>query len=139
MFRDLGFPEAEAHTLALRSELMIHVEKVVKRSGLTRTAAARRLGIAQPRLGALLRGTLSRFDLDALVTIAAPAGLRVELEIERQRVIRPRPVSLRATAQFSANQHVEGDYILGPPRIAAAARVTSWAARSRTSALQASS
>jgi len=48
VFRDLGFPEGEARTLALRSELMISVEKVVKESRLTRAAAARRLGIAQP-------------------------------------------------------------------------------------------
>ena len=91
VFRDLGFPEGEAHTLALRSELMIHIESVVKRGGLTRTAAAKRLGIAQLRLNALLQGKLDQFDLDALVTMAARAGLRVELGIARPRVIRPRP------------------------------------------------
>ncbi len=95
MFRDLGFPEGEARILALRSELMIRIEKVVRRSGLTRAAAARHLKIARPKLNALLRGTLSRFDLDTLVAIAARAGLRVELGIARRRVIRPRPVSRR--------------------------------------------
>lgn len=84
VFRDLGFPEGEAHTLALRSELMIGIEKVVKQHRLTRAAAARRLGIAQQRLDALLRGKLVQFDLDALVTMAARAGLRVELGIVRQ-------------------------------------------------------
>ncbi len=93
MFRDLGFPEGEAQTLALRSELMILIETAVSRSGLTRAAAARCLGIAQPKLAALLRGMLSRFDLDDLVTIATRAGLRVELEIARPRVVRARPVS----------------------------------------------
>lgn len=93
VFRDLGFPQGEAQTLALRSELMIHIESVVRRRGLTRAAAARYLRIARPKLNALLRGTLSRFDLDALVTIATRAGLQVELGIARQRVIRPWPVS----------------------------------------------
>lgn len=79
VFRDLGFPEGEAHVLALRSELMISIERVVKQSRLTQTAAARRLGIAQRRLRALLRGKLGQFNLDALVTIATRAGLRVEL------------------------------------------------------------
>lgn len=35
MFRDLGFPEEEAHILALRSELMISIEKAVIGSRLT--------------------------------------------------------------------------------------------------------
>jgi predicted XRE-type DNA-binding protein len=83
VFRDLGFPEDKAHTVALRSELMICIEKVMTRARLTRVAAAKRLGIAQPRLNALLQGKLDQFDLDALVTMAARAGLRVELEVVR--------------------------------------------------------
>jgi len=83
VFRDLGFPEGEAHTLALRSELMITIEEVVTRSRLTRAATAKRLGIAQLRLNALLQGKLDQFDLDALVTMAARAGLRVKLGIVR--------------------------------------------------------
>ena len=101
MFRDLGFPEGEAHTLELRSELMIHIERAVRRSGLTRATAARHLSIARPKLHALLRGTLSRFNLDALVTIATRAGLRVELGIVRQRAMRPRPVSRHGAPRFS--------------------------------------
>ena len=93
VFCDLGFPEDEAHILALRSELMISIEKAVKQDRPTRAAAARRLGIAQRILAAWLRGRLDQFDLDALVAIAARAGLRVELGIARRRVIRPRPAS----------------------------------------------
>jgi predicted XRE-type DNA-binding protein len=85
VFRDLGFSEDEAHSLTLRSELMISIERFVERSGLTQAAAAKRLGIRQPRLNALLRGRFNQFSLDALVTIAARAGLRVELKIVRQR------------------------------------------------------
>ena len=92
MFRDLGFPEGEAHTLALRSELMIGVERAVIGNRLTRAAAAKRLGIAQLRLNALLQGKLDQFDLDALVTIATRAGLRVKLGIVRRRAARRRPV-----------------------------------------------
>ncbi len=93
MFRDLGFPEGEAHALVLRSELMIAIENVVTGSRLGRPAVARRLGIAHQRLNALLRGRLGQFSLDALVTIAARAGLRVALGITRQEVVRPRPIT----------------------------------------------
>ncbi len=85
VFRDVGFPADEAHSLTLRSELMISIEKLVKRSGLTQAAAAKRLGITQPRLNALLRGKIDQFSLDALVAIAGHAGLRVELRIVRER------------------------------------------------------
>lgn len=95
VFRDLGFPEGEAYALALRSELMISIEDVVKQSRLTRPAVAKRLGIARPRFNALLRGRIGQFDLDALVTIAVRAGLRVDLEIVRPRTVRSPLVSRR--------------------------------------------
>lgn len=85
VFRDLGFSEEEAHNLSLRSELMMRIEDFVKRSGMTQAAAAKQLGLTQPRLNALLRGKINQFSLDALVNIAMHAGLRVELKIVRAR------------------------------------------------------
>jgi predicted XRE-type DNA-binding protein len=85
VFRDLGFPEDESRSLALRSELMICIEEYVERSGLTQARAAARLGLTQPRLNALLRGKLELFSLDALVNAATRAGLRVELRITSPR------------------------------------------------------
>lgn len=85
MFADLDFSEAEARNLALRSQVMIAIEKLVERSGLTQALAAQRLGITQPRLNALLRGNINQFSLDALVNIATHAGLRVELRIIQTR------------------------------------------------------
>jgi predicted XRE-type DNA-binding protein len=63
---------------------MIRIEKTVKRSALAPSAAATRLGIAQLRLNALLRGKIGEFSLDDLVRIAVRAGLRFELRIARQ-------------------------------------------------------
>ena len=70
VFQDVGFPEAEARNLVLRSELMIRIEEFVKRSDLTQARAAARLGLTQPRLNALLRGKIDQFSLDALVNAA---------------------------------------------------------------------
>jgi len=81
VFRDLGFPEDEARSLALRSEIMIRIEEFVEESGLTQARAAARLGLTQPRLNALLKGKIDLFSLDALVNAAARAGLHVELRI----------------------------------------------------------
>lgn len=83
VFRDLGFGEQEAQNLLLRSELAVWIEDFVKGSGLTQSAAAKRLHLTQPRLNALLKGKLELFSLDSLVNVATRAGLRVELRVKK--------------------------------------------------------
>ncbi len=71
----------EAENMKLRSSLMIAISEAVSGWQVTQTDAARRLGVTQPRLNDLLRGRVGKFSLDALVAIAARAGLAVHLEI----------------------------------------------------------
>jgi predicted XRE-type DNA-binding protein len=71
----------EAENMKLRSSVMIAINEAVKSWGMTQTDAARRLGVTQPRLNELLRGRVGKFSLDALVALAARAGLAVHLEI----------------------------------------------------------
>ena len=65
VFRDLGFPEPEAQNLLLRADLMIAIQRYLRRSGLSQTEAARKLRITQPRLSDLARHRIERFSLDA--------------------------------------------------------------------------
>jgi len=83
IFLDLGFDKVEAENLKLRSELMIALVAFYRRSGLTQAEAAKRLGITQPRLNALLKSRIDQFSLDALVNIANRAGLNVRLVIRK--------------------------------------------------------
>ena len=71
----------EAENMKLRSSLMIAISEAVSGWQVTQTDAARRLGVTQPRLNDLLRGRVGKFSLDALVALAARAGLAVHLEI----------------------------------------------------------
>ena len=71
----------EAENLKLRSSLMIAISEAVSRWRVTQTGAESRLGVTQPRLNGLLRGRVGKFSLDALVALAARAGLAVHLEI----------------------------------------------------------
>jgi predicted XRE-type DNA-binding protein len=70
-----------AASMRLRSDLLIAVQEVVAGWGVTQAEAARRLDVTQPRLNDLLRGRIEKFSLDALVLLAARAGLEVHLEI----------------------------------------------------------
>jgi predicted XRE-type DNA-binding protein len=73
---------AEAANMRLRSELMIAIQEAVAGWGVTQAAAARRLEVTQPRLNDLLRGRVNNFSVDALVLLAARAGLDVRVQIE---------------------------------------------------------
>jgi len=83
IFADLGFSTGEAENLKMRSDLMMGIEMFYRRSGLTQAQAAKRLGISQPRLNALLKSRIDQFSLDALVNIASRAGLNVRLVIRK--------------------------------------------------------
>ena len=83
VFRDLGFDEAEAENLKLRSTLMIRIIKLVDELNSTQSEAAKMLGVTQPRLNQLLKGKIQLFSLDALVNMLASAGLRVTVTVKR--------------------------------------------------------
>jgi predicted XRE-type DNA-binding protein len=71
----------EAATMTMRSDAMLAVSEAVKSWKTTQAAAARRLGITQPRLNDLLRGRIDKFSLDSLLVLARRAGLKVRLDI----------------------------------------------------------
>ena len=73
--------QAEAASMTLRSNVLIAIEQRVRGWNVTQTEAARRLGLTQPRLNDLLQGRIQNFSLDALVDLAAKAGLTVRLDI----------------------------------------------------------
>jgi predicted XRE-type DNA-binding protein len=77
VFRDLGFPVAEAENLRIRSELMARLARVIEERELTQAEAARILGVTQPRVSDLVRGKLDLFSIDMLVNMLAKAGLQV--------------------------------------------------------------
>jgi len=74
---------AAAANMKARSELMNAIREAVEAWELTQTAAAKRLGVTQPRMNDLLRGRINKFSLDALINMASQAGFGVRLEVVR--------------------------------------------------------
>ncbi len=74
---------ADAANMQARSKLMIAMRSKIESWKVSQTEAARRLGLAQPRLNDLMRGRIDKFSLDALVNLAGRAGLVVRLQIRK--------------------------------------------------------
>ncbi len=83
VFRDLGFPEAEAQNLLLRTDLVVHIRKVIAKLDLTQAEAAKRAGITQQRMNDLVKGRTQKFTLDALVNVAAQLGYTVKMSLKK--------------------------------------------------------
>lgn len=86
VFRDLGFPEAEAQNLLLRGDLVIHIRKVIDKLGITQAEGAKRAGITQPRMNDLIKNRTHKFTLDSLVNVAAQLGYTVTVKLTLQKV-----------------------------------------------------
>jgi predicted XRE-type DNA-binding protein len=74
---------ADAANMKARSDVMIAIRDVVDKWKVTQAEAAKRLAITQPRLNDLLRGRIDKFSLDALMNLAARAGLSVQVKVVR--------------------------------------------------------
>jgi predicted XRE-type DNA-binding protein len=85
VFRDLGFRREEAEHLLVRADLMIQIQKLVVARGLKQKAAAKTLGVTQPRVSDLLRGRIDLFSTDALIDMLARLGATVRLTVKVRR------------------------------------------------------
>ncbi|TAL75520.1 MAG: XRE family transcriptional regulator [Burkholderiaceae bacterium] len=75
-----GTPE-EAENMKLRSTLMAALKNHLIHSKMNQAQAAELFGVTQPRISDLMRGKINLFGLDALVNMAAAAGLHIEMRI----------------------------------------------------------
>lgn len=74
---------AQAANMKARSEMMLAIRETVEGWAVTQAAAAKRLGLTQPRMNDLMRGRINKFSLDALINLAARAGLSIRVEVVR--------------------------------------------------------
>jgi len=71
----------QAENMKLRSSLMIALKEHLIKAKISQADAAKLFGVTQPRISDLMRGKINLFGLDALVNMAAAAGLHVEMHI----------------------------------------------------------
>jgi predicted XRE-type DNA-binding protein len=64
---------------------MIQVQKLIAARGLKQRAAAKSIGVTQPRVSDLLRGRIDLFSTDALIDMLARLGATVCLTVKVRR------------------------------------------------------
>ncbi len=72
---------AEAEVKKARSALMTALRDYIAEKGWTQTEAAKHFGVSQPRVSDLTRGKMSKFNLEGLMSMAANAGLHVDVRV----------------------------------------------------------
>ena len=85
VFKDIGFNKREAFNLNLRAQLMIEIEKLMKRKKLTQKEAAKLFGVTQPRISDLSRGKIDLFTIDMLVNMLGKGGMIIDFQIHKQK------------------------------------------------------
>ncbi|MGB6104047.1 MAG: XRE family transcriptional regulator [Pusillimonas sp.] len=73
--------QEEAENMKLRSALMTALKQHLTRVKMSQAEAAKLFGVTQPRVSDLMRGKINVFGLDALVNMAAAAGLHIEMRV----------------------------------------------------------
>ncbi|HEV3415440.1 MAG TPA: helix-turn-helix transcriptional regulator [Pirellulales bacterium] len=94
VFADLGFPDAEEYMA--KSKIAVQIFKIIKSRRLTQAAAGKLLGIAQPKVSALLNGRLDGFSTERLFRFLNALGCDVRITVSRPHPKSPGHVEVMA-------------------------------------------
>lgn len=71
----------ENFNIHIRTQLIDALNNQITTNGWTQAQAAQHLGVSQPRISHLASRQIDRFSVDALLNLAALAGLQVQLTV----------------------------------------------------------
>jgi predicted XRE-type DNA-binding protein len=79
VFADLELPDAEK--LKIKSGLAIEIAKAMRALGLTQQAAAKRMGIPQPKVSGMMRGDFTNLSERKLMDCLNRLGYDIEIKV----------------------------------------------------------
>jgi len=79
VFADLGLPDAEK--LKIKTGLVIEIRKAMRTLGLNQQVAARRMGIPQPKVSAMMRGDYTNLSERKLMDCLNRLGYDIEIKV----------------------------------------------------------
>ena len=77
VFTDLGQPDPDAHLL--KAELVTRIDQIIRRRGLKQVEAAKLLGLSQPDVSRLLRGSFREYSIERLLRLLTALGRDVQI------------------------------------------------------------
>jgi predicted XRE-type DNA-binding protein len=89
VFADLGLADADEHLI--KAGLVVKIDRIIRQRELTQAAAARLMGIDQPKVSAMLAGQFRGYSVERLMRFLVAMGHDVEI------VVKPRK---RGTAEL---------------------------------------
>ena len=75
----------QAASMRAKAALMMELENLIRKRGMTQSEAARLFGVTQPRISDLTRGKIGLFSLDMLMDMATVAGLEPHITIRKPK------------------------------------------------------
>ena len=79
VFADLGLADAEK--LTIKTGLVIEIRKAMRTLGLTQQAAAKRMGITQPKVSDMMRGDFNNLSERKLMDCLTRLGYDIEIKV----------------------------------------------------------
>ena len=79
VFADLGLPDAEK--LQIKTGLVIEIRKAMRSLALTQQEAAKRMGIAQPKVSDMMRGNFTNLSERKLMDCLTRLGYDIEIKV----------------------------------------------------------
>ncbi len=79
VFADLGLPDADGHLL--KAELVTRIDRIIRQRGLKQVEAAKLLGLSQPDVSRLLRGSFREYSMERLFRLLTALGRDVNIVI----------------------------------------------------------
>ena len=81
IFDDLGFESDEAANLKIRADLILDLQRYIKKQEWTQQEAADFFNEAQPTISNLMNGDIEKFSIDKLVQMIVKTGMQIKLEV----------------------------------------------------------
>ncbi len=94
VFADLGLPDPETHLL--KADLVRRIDGIIRQRRLTQAQAGELLGLSQPDVSRLLRGSFRDVSMERLLRLLMALGRDVEIVIRKPRARRPGRMSVEA-------------------------------------------
>ena len=80
VYADLDLPDADK--LKIKTGLVIEIRRAMRRLGLTQQAAAKRMGITQPKVSDMMRGNFTNLSERKLMDCLNRLGYDIEIRVK---------------------------------------------------------